>query len=86
MRASLPILIGVLLLMGTNAYADDFCRGFERGYIPWYKRVSGSSIDPITPICPIEPIKRFNDPPSDFEHGYIIGVEQGFSAGGRRLC
>lgn len=73
-----------LALSTVGAVADRFCQGFERGYIAGYKRGSGSSIDPIPPICPIQPIKRFGDPDSDFEHGYIMGLERGMLAGRER--
>jgi hypothetical protein len=64
--------IGIALAGG-----GDFCEGFERGYATGYKQASGSSIEPISPICPIQPIKKLSDPDSDFEHGYIIGLETG---------
>jgi hypothetical protein len=57
--------------------ASEFCDGFERGYITDYKQSSGSSYDPYTPYCPYQPYKGYNDPESDYEHGYIIGYEQG---------
>ncbi len=84
MRLIYSILVGAFLLsVVTVAYADQFCDGFERGCIAGYKRASGSSLDPLTPLCPIQPLKRFNDPDSVFEHGYIIGFERGLIAGQR---
>ena len=60
---------------------SDFCKGFERGYITGYKQASGSGFDPFTPFCPFQPFKGYNDPESDFEHGYIIGYEEGLKEG-----
>ena len=77
-------LIMLALVIGFAGYASaksDFCRGFERGYITGYKQASGSSFDPFTPFCPFQPTKGFNDPQSDYEHGYIIGYEQGLKDG-----
>jgi hypothetical protein len=85
MRLKYPFFVSAfLLLSATVVYADQFCDGFERGYITGYKRASGSSLDPIPPICPIQPIKRLSDPDSDFEHGYIIGIERGMVAASQR--
>lgn len=74
------IIFGLLLAIGisTSAFAnDDFCRGFEQGYATGYKQASGSGLDPLTPLCPLQPLKKLNDPDSDFEHGYLIGLQQG---------
>ena len=60
---------------------SEFCQGFERGYITGYKQVSGQGYDPYTPYCPYQPYKKYNDPESDFEHGYIIGMKQGQNEG-----
>ena len=69
-------------LLCFSAYANtQFCKGFERGYITGHKKASGSSFDPFTPFCPFQPFKGFNDPESDYEHGYIIGYEQGLQEG-----
>ena len=71
----------VLILIGSASFASEFCDGFEEGYATGYKQSSGSSFDPIVPFCPIQPFKGLNDPESDFEHGYIIGYEEGVSEG-----
>jgi len=81
MRALL--LIAILIFAATTAHADEFCDGFDRGYIAGYKRASGSALDPLTPLCPLQPLKRLNDPDSDFEQGYIIGLELGMQEGFR---
>lgn len=60
-----------------NASRSDFCEGFQRGYISGYKQAHNTNINPIAPICPIQPIKSFGDPESDYEHGYTIGYEKG---------
>lgn len=68
-------------LFSLSAYASEFCEGFKRGYITGYKQTSGSSYDPYTPYCPYQPYKGYNDPKSDYEHGYIIGYEEGLRKG-----
>jgi hypothetical protein len=69
------------MVLASISFADDFCNGFEQGYKTGYKQTSGSSLDPLTPLCPIEPIKGLNDPDSDFEFGYTIGFKEGMSKG-----
>ena len=76
------ILVAVFsMLFSASAFASEFCDGFKRGYITGYKQVSGSSYDPYTPYCPYQPYKGYNDPESDYEHGYIIGYERGLKEG-----
>lgn len=65
----------------SSVSASDFCDGFKRGYITGYKQAAGSGFDPFAPFCPFQPMKGYNDPASDFEHGYIIGLEQGYEEG-----
>ena len=77
------ILSALFILLGSGAFASEFCDGFERGYIVGYKQASGSSLEPLTPLCPLQPLKGLNDPESDFEHGYIIGYERGLREGRR---
>ncbi|HAI94123.1 MAG TPA: hypothetical protein DCM36_05215 [Xanthomonadaceae bacterium] len=80
------ILLAALLTLGisaANALADtrEFCAGFERGYITGYKKAKHTDLDPLVPMCPMQPMKRFGDPDSEFEHGYGIGYERGLSDG-----
>jgi len=70
-----------LALFSFGALADQFCDGFERGYITGYKQASGSSLEPLPPLCPLQPLKKLSDPDSDFEHGYLIGLQRGMRAG-----
>ncbi len=79
----LAVATTFFLLSITVVLADQFCDGFERGYITGYKQASNSSLDPLVPLCPLEPLKGFGDPPSDFEFGYTIGFRQGVAAGSR---
>ena len=86
MRSAITIAIFCFVIgYATSALADadQFCQGFERGYVAGYKRASGSALDPLHPLCPLQPLKKFGDPDSDFEHGYIIGLEQGMAKGRR---
>jgi len=73
----------MLGLVGISpVIASEFCNGFERGYITGYKQASGSGFDPFVPFCPFQPMKKYNDPDSDFEHGYLIGLKKGMHEGG----
>jgi hypothetical protein len=75
------IIVASLVLAAAPLMASDFCRGFEHGYVTGHKQASGSSLEPLTPLCPLEPPKRLNDPDSDFEHGYLIGYADGYARG-----
>ncbi len=80
MRKILAILTSALIgLLAVHAWADsdEFCLGFEHGYTAGFKRAKKTNIDPFVPICPIQPIKYWGDPESDFEHGFVIGYERG---------
>ena len=75
------IVILLTVMFSFNVYASDFCNGFKQGYSTGYKKVSGSSLEPLTPLCPLQPLKGLNDPQSNYEHGYIIGLQKGFEKG-----
>ena len=34
----------------------------------------------MVPMCPMQPMKGYGDPKSDFEHGYLIGLKKGMNA------
>ncbi len=75
------IALIITILMANLALADDFCDGFERGYKIGYMQAKGSSLEPLTPLCPLQPLKSFGDPESDFEHGYTVGFKKGMIKG-----
>ncbi len=76
------IILLISLVFCMNVFsASQFCEGFSSGYVTGYQQSSGSSFKPFVPFCPFQPFKGFNDPESDYEHGYIIGYERGKSEG-----
>ena len=77
------ILLVFGLLIASVAFASDFCDGFAQGYKTGYKQAKGTSLDPLVPLCPLQPLKGFGDPKSDFEHGYTIGFKKGLVKGSR---
>ena len=78
MRLISILILGILT--GVPAQASEFCTGFKQGYQTGYKQSTGSSINPTTPLCPLQPLKKLNDPKSDFEHGYLIGLQSAQAA------
>lgn len=73
----------ISLCVVSSAIASDFCDGFKQGYKTGYKQAKGTSLDPLVPLCPLQPLKGFGDPKSDFEHGYTIGFKRGMADGSR---
>jgi len=76
-------LVSSLIFFSSASYADSFCDGFKKGYTTGYKQASGSSLNPFPPLCPLKPLKKLNDPDSDSERGYIIGLQRGMAAGSK---
>lgn len=72
-----------IFFLSSLAYADEFCNGFEHGFETGYMQASGRSFAPPTPLCPRQPLSRINDPKSDFEQGYLIGLRYGLEKGNR---
>lgn len=64
-------------LFSGTALASDFCDGFHSGYVAGYQEKNKTTLRPLLPMCPIQPIKGFGDPKSDFQHGYNIGYKKG---------
>lgn len=81
----LTIAMALLFWLALPASADigQFCAGYQKGYVAAYMRAASSGLAPIAPLCPIQPLKGFGDPQSDFEQGYLLGVEDGTMAAHR---
>lgn len=60
---------------------DQFCAGFQHGYATGYKQAKQTTIEPLAPTCPLQPLRGFGDPESDWEFGYTIGYKKGLTAG-----
>ncbi|MCH8323383.1 MAG: hypothetical protein IIB64_09995 [Proteobacteria bacterium] len=87
MKSTLAVLVlasAFLLYTASPAVASDFCNGFKQGYETGYKQAKGTGLNPLTPLCPLQPLKGFGDPESDFEHGYTVGFKKGTQDGSRR--
>jgi len=81
MKKNIFLVAVFSILFSTSVFASQFCDGFEQGYKTGHKQASGSGFDPFVPFCPFQPFKGFNDPKSDYEHGYIIGLKKGMQEG-----
>ena len=74
-KLSLYVFLG--LFWCSVGFASEFCDGFKRGYIVGYKRAHNTNYNPFVPFCPFQPFKKYGDPQSDYEHGYVIGFQKG---------
>lgn len=87
-RKILAGLAAGLVLVGTQAAVagqNEFCEGFNRGYLEGYKRAGGSIFQPSVPLCPLMPRKTPRDPRDDGEHGYEVGYDMGQQEARRRF-
>ena len=64
----------------VSASTAQFCSGFQSGYEAGYKKVKNTTLKPLPPLCPLQPLKGFGDPDSDWEHGYQIGFLKGLNS------
>ncbi len=76
----LVLTVFLILFSISTAHASQFCAGFKQGYITGYKQAKNTSMSPMVPMCPMQPMKSMSDPQSDFEHGYLIGLQAGMYA------
>ncbi len=60
----------------NNNPVQTFCKGFKKGYSAGYKERNRTGFAPSV-MCPIQPIKGYTDPKSDFEHGFVVGFKRG---------
>jgi|GEM_PF-6824985 len=61
--------------------SSRFCEGYSSGYSSGYKSAAGLTSEPVTPICPTQPMKSPSDPTDDFEHGLAVGRIHGMMEG-----
>ena len=84
MRIPSSIFAGAFLLLTvTVAYADQFCDGFEVGTPPDINAPPDQVLIHLHRFVLSNRSKNLMTPNSDFEHGYIIGFEQGQIRGRR---
>jgi hypothetical protein len=78
-----PLIALSLISVAGVALAGqaEFCTAFQRGYVTGIKQASGWSADIAPPACPAQPAKLVNDPQSDYEHGYVVGFQEGLRSG-----
>ena len=73
------------ILFSTKLFATEFCSGWEHGYKTGYKKTATSSIfSPVPPLmgCPGDSFFRdFSEPESEYERGYIAGLQDGMING-----
>tara|TARA_R110000868_G_scaffold183900_3_gene425253 strand:- start:9035 stop:9289 length:255 start_codon:yes stop_codon:yes gene_type:complete len=81
----LTIAMALLFCLVLPASADigQFCAGYQKGYVAAYMRAAQTMAAPTMPPCPYQPAKGYGDPQSDFEQGYLLGVEDGTMAAHR---
>ena len=84
MRTVYFALLGVALSCALCAAAiagSDFCEGYKMRFQDGYKQARNTSLNPLPPLCPRQPLKSFGDPKDDFKHGYLLGGRDGAREG-----
>lgn len=69
-------LLLINLILAGSLFGNDFDQGYIDGYKRKYMRENNTNVEPIEPLVPIQSIKGFGDPDSDYEHGYLEGMDE----------
>lgn len=77
------LLLALTMGVVATAAASEFCDGYKSGFVTGYKQAADTSLKPLTPLCPLKPLRGFGDPKSDFEFGYTLGFKDGTIDGSR---
>ncbi len=64
------------------AYAGSYCDGYERGYRNGFEKAVGiPDLDPMVPMCPAQPISKYDNPDHKYQIGYKKGYQEGHKKG-----
>ena len=78
-------ILGIMLISFFSTgmvFADNFCNGYNEGYKSGYRKAIGiQGLDPMVPMCPIQPISEFENAQRDHNKGYEQGYNEGFTKG-----
>ena len=69
------------IFLSVPASADDYCDGFEQGYKDGYRQAVRSSLDPMVPLCTLQPITELDQPERNYHKGYVLGKKEGYEKG-----
>jgi len=78
-------ILGIMLISFFStgvAFADNFCNGYEEGYKSGYRNAIGmQGLDPMVPMCPVQPMSEFENAEHDYNKGYNLGYKEGDKKG-----
>ena len=80
MKKLLTIVV-LCLLFNTNSNADSFCKGYDDGFQKGLRYIFDLG---LTPLCPLQPLRKIGDPSDDYGHGFNVGLRQ--ACKGDSLC
>lgn len=82
MRLKKSLLIFVALAAASSAFAaDDYCEGYKVGYREGYAQVAGAAPTPMSPLCPLKPVRSESERRSEYDRGYQKGLRDGIRDG-----
>lgn len=76
-------LLMIVALAATSAAlaADDYCAGYKVGYKEGYAQVTGAEPTPMSPLCPMKPVRAESEKRSEYDRGYDKGLKDGIRDG-----
>jgi hypothetical protein len=77
------LTIVALAASGMALAANDYCEGYKVGYKEGYAQVTGAEPTPMSPLCPLKPVRPESENRSEFERGYQKGLKDGIRDGSR---
>ena len=82
MRLRKSLLTIVALAATSVAFAaDDYCEGYKVGYKEGYAQVTGAAPTPMSPLCPMKPVRTDDEKRSEYDRGYQRGLKDGIRDG-----
>ena len=77
------LLLAALAATSVAFAADDYCEGYKVGYKEGYAQVAGAEPTPMSPLCPLKPVRPEGEKRSEFDRGYQKGIKDGIRDGSR---
>lgn len=68
-------LIISVIILSSFTLSNDYCSGFNNGYIDGYCYKKVGCLEPISPLCPIPRINEKYTYEGGYNRGFILGIQ-----------